>query len=154
MTIFISRLLYGGWMHLLGNMLYLWIFGNKVEHGAFRVCPVLSPLWRSRRMRAILPNPASKIPMIGASGAISSISGAYLLLHPHTRFLVLIPFGFFSQLIRIKTGWVLGIWFAFQLFDALQTNGNAGGVTFGAHIGGFIAGIVLAPFSRNKDIPI
>lgn len=156
LTVFTSMFLHGGWMHLIGNMLYLWIFGNNVEDamGHFKFILFYFLCGVAAVFAQALPNTSSEIPMIGASGAISGILGAYLLLHPHARVLVLIPLGFFSQLIHIKAGWVLGIWFGLQLFSTLSTGGNAGGIAFGAHIGGFIAGMILVPIFRNKDVPI
>ena len=106
MTVFTSMFLHGGFMHLAGNMLYLWIFGNNIEDsmGHFRfivfylLCGVAAVAGQT------LENPDSQIPMIGASGAISGILGAYLLLFPHARVLVLIPLGFFTQLVRLPAG--------------------------------------------------
>ena len=110
-------------MHLIGNMLYLWIFGDNIEdsmgHGRFIVfyllCGVAAVLAQS------LPDTHSEVPMIGASGAISGVLGAYLLLYPHARVLVFIPLGFFSQILHLRAGIVLGLWFALQLFNSLTT---------------------------------
>ena len=153
-TVFTSMFLHGGWMHLIGNMLYLWIFGDNVEdsmgHGRFVVfyllCGVTAVLAQS------LPDTSSQVPMIGASGAISGVLGAYVLLHPHARVLVLIPLGFFSQIIYLRAGIVLGFWFALQLFNSLMTPSGGGGVAFGAHIGGFIAGIALIPLFKRRNV--
>ena len=151
-TVFTSMFLHGGWMHLIGNMLYLWIFGDNVEdamgYGCFVVfyllCGVAAVLAQS------LPDTRSEVPMIGASGAISGVLGAYLLLYPRARVLVLIPLGFVSQIVRLPAGVVLGLWFALQLFNSLATPSGGGGVAFGAHIGGFLAGMALiAPFKRR-----
>lgn len=155
-TIFTSMFLHGGFFHLAGNMLYLWIFGNNVEDamGKIRfiifyfVCGVVAALGQ------IMQNPDSTIPMVGASGAISGILGAYLLLYPHARVLVLIPLGFFTQLIRIPAGWVLGLWFLMQLISSAVTSSEGGGVAWFAHIGGFIAGLVLVPFMKQKRIKL
>ncbi len=146
----------GGWMHLIGNMLYLWIFGNNVEdamgHGKFLafylICGILAALAQS------LPNPESTVPMVGASGAISGILGAYLLLHPHARVLVLIPLGFWSQLVRIRAVWVLGFWFVMQLINSALSDSSGGGVAFGAHIGGFVAGALLIPLFKNQSVKL
>ena len=153
-TVFTSMFLHGGWMHLIGNMLYLWIFGDNVEdsmgHGRFVVfyllCGVAAVLAQS------LPDTRSQVPMIGASGAISGVLGAYLLLYPHARVLVLIPLGFFTQIVRLPAGLVLGLWFALQLFNSLATPPGGGGVAFGAHIGGFVAGLALIPFFKRRDV--
>ena len=153
-TVFTSMFLHGGWMHLIGNMLYLWIFGDNVEdsmgHGRFvafyLLCGVAAVLAQS------LPDTHSQVPMIGASGAISGVLGAYLLLHPHARVLVLIPLGFFSQVVHLRAGIVLGLWFALQLFNSLMTPPGGGGVAFGAHIGGFLAGLALIPFFKRREV--
>lgn len=145
-TLISSMFLHGGWMHLIGNMLYLWIFGNNIEDvmGHFKfivfyiVCGVLAALSHA------FIDPQSDVPMVGASGAISGILGAYLLLFPHARVLVLIPLGFFSRLMYVPAGLVLGLWFLMQLLSGGMSFGNqGGGVAFFAHIGGFLAGMLL-----------
>ncbi|MFP5350746.1 MAG: rhomboid family intramembrane serine protease [Gammaproteobacteria bacterium] len=154
LTVFSSMFLHGGWMHLIGNMLYLWIFGNNVEdsmgHTRFVIfylaCGVAAALVQA------LPNPDSVIPMIGASGAISGVLGAYLLLHPRAHVLVLVPLGFFTQLVRMPAMIVLGLWFVLQLVSQALADPKAGGVAFGAHIGGFVAGMVLIPFFKRRDV--
>ncbi|HHO67837.1 MAG TPA: rhomboid family intramembrane serine protease [Gammaproteobacteria bacterium] len=156
MTVFTSMFLHGGWMHLIGNMLYLWIFGNNVEdamgHVRFVVFYLLCGI--AAVMAQALPDPSSTVPMIGASGAISGVLGAYLLLYPHARVLVAIPFGFFIHTVQIPAGWVLVFWFVMQLISSAAAGGQQGGVAFGAHIGGFIAGMVLIPFFRRKGVPL
>ena len=99
-----------------------------------------------------LPDTHSEVPMIGASGAISGVLGAYLLLYPHARVLVLIPLGFFSRILHLRAGMVLGLWFALQLFNSLTTPPGGGGVAFGAHIGGFIAGLALIPLFKRRNV--
>lgn len=149
-----SMFLHGGFAHLAGNMLYLWIFGNNVEdamgHGRFIVFYLLCGL--AAVFAQALPNPQSTIPMIGASGAISGILGAYLLLYPHARVLVLIPLGFFLHTARLPAAWVLGIWFLFQLISGALSANQQGGVAFSAHIGGFVAGLLLIPFFRRRGV--
>ncbi len=156
MTIFTSMFLHGGFMHLAGNMLYLWIFGNNVEdamgHGRFIVFYLLCGV--AAVFGQVLQNPDSHIPMIGASGAISGVLGAYLLLYPHARVLVVIPLGFFLQLIRLPALWVLGLWFVLQLINSAMTSSEGGGVAWYAHIGGFIAGMVLIPIFRSPDVAL
>ena len=100
-----------------------------------------------------LPAPNSTIPMIGASGAISGVLGAYLLLFPHARVLVAIPLGFVVQTVRMPAGAVLALWFVLQLLSNLFASGE-GGVAFRAHIGGFIAGMLLIPLFKRKDVPL
>ncbi len=153
-TLFTSMFLHGGWMHIIGNMLYLWIFGNNVEdamgHRRFIVFYLLCGV--AAAMTQALPNTASQVPMIGASGAISGVLGAYLLLYPHARVLVAIPIVFFLYTVRIKAGWVLGFWFAIQIGSSLASGDQQGGVAWGAHIGGFIAGLALIPFFKYKRV--
>ncbi len=153
-TILTSMFLHGGWMHLIGNMLYLWIFGNNVEdsmgHTRFVVFYVICGA--AAVFAHALPNPQSEIPMIGASGAISGVLGAYLLLHPHARVLVAIPIGFFLHTVRLPAMWVLGLWFVLQLISSLAADPNSPGVAFLAHIGGFVAGVVLIPFFKHRKV--
>jgi membrane associated rhomboid family serine protease len=152
-TAFTSMFLHGGWLHLIGNMLYLWIFGDNVEdsmgHGRFLVfyliCGIVAALTQA------LPAPNSDIPMIGASGAISGVLGAYLVLHPRAHVLVLIPLGLFSQLVRMPALWVLGLWFGIQLLQEFMASEGAG-VAFRAHIGGFVAGMALIPLFKRRKV--
>jgi membrane associated rhomboid family serine protease len=152
MTTLTSMFMHGGWMHLIGNMLYLWIFGDNVEdsmgHVRFAVFYVLCGL--AAVFAQALPEPGSTIPMVGASGAISGVLGAYLLLFPHARVLVAIPFGFILHTTRIPAGLVLALWFVLQLVSNLMAPAGAGGVAFRAHIGGFIAGMALIPFFKQR----
>ncbi|MGQ0658611.1 MAG: rhomboid family intramembrane serine protease [Chromatiales bacterium] len=155
-TIFTSMFLHGGFMHLAGNMLYLWIFGNNVEdamgHGRFIIFYVLCGA--AAALGQAIMNPQSQIPMIGASGAISGVLGAYLLLYPHARILVLLPLGFFSQMLQLSALWVLGFWFVLQLLNSAITSGGQGGVAWFAHIGGFLAGMILIPVFKHRDVPL
>jgi membrane associated rhomboid family serine protease len=151
LTIVTSMFLHGGWAHLLGNMLYLWIFGNNVEDRLGHVGFALFYLGTGFAAAAaqVLPAPASTIPMIGASGAISGVLGAYLVLYPHARVLVFIPISFMF-LYRIPAKWLLGFWFGFQLLSALATPADVAGVAWWAHIGGFVAGALVAlPLRRG-----
>lgn len=151
MTVFTSMFLHGGWMHLIGNMLYLWIFADNVEdrlgHGRFVVFYLLCGI--AAALAQALPDPQSQIPMIGASGAISGVLGAYLLLYPRARVLVLIPLGPLSQLVRLPALLVLGLWFGLQLLSEMFAPPGAG-VAFRAHIGGFVAGLLLLPVFRLR----
>ena len=153
-TLISSMFLHGGWMHLVGNMLYLWIFGNNIEdvmgHGKFIVfyllCGVLAALSHA------LIDPTSEIPMVGASGAIAGVLGAYLLLYPHARVLVLVPYGFMGTF-YIPAVVVLGLWFLMQLLSGGMSVGHeGGGVAFFAHIGGFIAGMALIGLFKNPNV--
>jgi membrane associated rhomboid family serine protease len=151
LTILSSMFLHGDLMHLGGNMLYLWIFGNNIEdacgHARFLAFYVLCGT--AAAFAQAVPDLGSEIPMIGASGAISGILGAYLLLFPHARVHVLIPFGFL-WVHQLKAGWLLAFWFAFQLFSGATSDASGGGVAFWAHAGGFVAGMVLIwPFKQR-----
>jgi membrane associated rhomboid family serine protease len=157
-----SMFLHGGWLHLLGNMLYLWIFGNNVEDRLGRV--LFIGFYLAGGFAAALAqtaiDPASEIPMIGASGAISAALGAYLVLYPRARIQSLVFLGFFYQLVAVPAVLVLAFWFVLQLIDGIVSLGAIGtaaegGVAFFAHIGGFIAGMVLAlPFrTRSSRAP-
>ena len=157
MTAFTSMFMHGGWMHVIGNMLYLWIFGNNVEDAMgpvrftffYLVCGLLALVAHAA------PNPASQVPLVGASGAVSGVLGAYLLLYPHARVLVAIPLGFFIHTMRIRAGWVLGGWFVLQLFNsAVAGNAGGGGVAWGAHVAGFLAGAVLIPFFKDRRVKL
>ncbi len=154
LTLLTSMFLHGGWMHLIGNMLYLWVFGNNVEDAMGHLRFILFYLLCGgfAALGQALMQPASQIPMIGASGAISGVLGAYLLLYPRSRILVVIPLGLLFPLLRIPAGWVLGAWFAIQIFSSLGASAGQGGVAWFAHIGGFIAGMALIPFFKQKDV--
>ena len=150
-----SMFLHGGWMHLIGNMLYLWIFGNNIEDAmghvrfvAFYVtCGLIAALSHA------VTDPSSAIPMVGASGAISGVLGAYLLLFPRAQVLVLIPLGVFTRLMYIPAGFVLGLWFVMQLLSGGMSLGReGGGVAFFAHVGGFVAGMALIGIFKRPDV--
>jgi membrane associated rhomboid family serine protease len=143
-TVFTSMFVHGGLFHLGGNMLYLWIFGDNVEdrigRRKFLVFYLLSGL--AAAAAQIWTDPASKIPMVGASGAISGVLGAYLFLFPHARVLTFIPLGFFYRLVEIPAVIVLGFWIIVQVLNGVGTLGvQVGGVAWFAHIGGFVAGL-------------
>lgn len=154
LTVFTSMFMHGGFMHLAGNMLYLWIFGNNVEdamgHIRFVIFYFLCGI--AAVIGQVMQNPASEIPMIGASGAISGVLGAYLLLYPHARILVLVPLGFYAHMARLPAGLVLGFWFIIQIVSSLAADPNNAGVAWFAHIGGFIAGMALIPFFKQRRV--
>ena len=141
-------------MHLAGNMLFLWIFGNNVEDAMGHVrYPLLYLACGSAAVLAqVLPAASSIIPMIGASGAISGVLGACLLLYPHARVLVLIPFGFLSRLVYLPAMFVLGFWFLLQLLSAILADPNQPGVAFAAHASGFVAGLIQVLFFRRRGV--
>jgi len=146
LTIFSSMFMHGGFMHLIGNMLYMWIFADNIEdnlgHIKFLIFYLLAGIGAA--MTQVLMDTHSQIPMVGASGAIGGVLGAYLINHPNARVLVLIPFGFFSQLIKIRALYVLGFWFILQFIS------TGGGVAYAAHIGGFVSGMILILFFNKK----
>lgn len=156
-TLFTSMFLHGGWMHLIGNMLYLWIFGNNVEdamgHARFVIFYLLCGLIAG--LAHAIPNAASDIPTLGASGAIAGVLGAYLILYPHARVLVFIPLGFLSRTVYLPAIIVLGLWFVLQIVStAFEQQGGGGGVAWGAHIGGFVAGMVLIPLFKRRGFSL
>jgi membrane associated rhomboid family serine protease len=155
LTILTSMFLHGGWMHLGGNMLYLWLFGNNVEDAMGHVRFVIFYLvcGAAAALAQAFAAPLSEIPMIGASGAISGVLGAYVLLHPRARILTLIFLGFFVTMLRLPAVIVLGFWILIQLFNAAIQPTDVGGVAFLAHVGGFIAGIALIGVFKRRDVP-
>ena len=145
-TIFSSMFMHGGFMHIAGNMLYMWIFADNIEEdigpSKFIIFYLLSGIGAA--MTQVLIDTQSQVPMVGASGAIGGVLGAYLINHPKAKVLVLIPFGFFSQIIKIKALYVLGFWFILQFIS------SGGGVAYAAHIGGFVTGLILILFFNKK----
>jgi membrane associated rhomboid family serine protease len=151
LTVFSSMFMHGGLFHVGGNMLYLWIFGDNVEdtlgHGRFVLFYLAAGVAAAAAQVAV--HPASTVPMVGASGAVSGVLGAYLLLFPRARVLTLLTIGFFIRFIYIPAVVVLGFWIVVQFLNGLLTYRNlaggqeAGGVAWFAHIGGFLAGIML-----------
>jgi membrane associated rhomboid family serine protease len=159
-TIFTSMFLHGGLLHVGGNMLYLWIFGDNVEdilgHARFLFFYLVSGL--AAVVGQTLISPTSSVPMIGASGAVSGVLGAYLLLFPHATILTLVTFGFFIKFMRVPALVVLGFWIVLQLINGYITvsaqtmgRGETGGVAWFAHIGGFLAGMLLLFLIRPRQ---
>jgi membrane associated rhomboid family serine protease len=150
---FTSMFLHGGWLHLLGNMLFLWIFGNNVEDRLgsipFLIFYLVGGI--AAALTQVVIDPRSAIPLVGASGAIAAGLGAYIVLFPGARILSLVFLGFFYQLIEVPAIIVLGFWFALQLlsgFAAFGAETAQGGVAFFAHIGGFVFGVVVGLLLR------
>jgi len=146
--------LHGSWMHLIGNMWFLWLFGNNIEDSMSRVkflvfylvCGIAAALFQ------VASDPGSIIPMVGASGAISGVMGAYLMLYPTARVFTLVPLGFFVTSVALPA-WVMLLYWAFIQFVSgvsMAAGESTGGVAFWAHIGGFVAGIVLVFLFRNR----
>ena len=146
-TVLTSMFLHGGWMHIIGNMLYLWIFGNNIEdsmgHLRFIIFYLFAGLAAAAAHLAL--NAASTIPTIGASGAVSGVLGAYLVLFPHARIQTLITLGFFIRIVYLPAWVLLIFWIGLQLLNqaVAPLDSVGGGVAYAAHIGGFVAGIAL-----------
>src|SRR5437870_8560233 len=159
-SLFTSMFLHGGFLHVAGNMLYLWIFGDNVEdrmgHGRFLVFYLLCGIVAALGQVAI--DPESTLPTIGASGAIAGVMGAYFVLYPHSRVLTLIPLIFiFTRIVELPAIVLLGFWFLMQLYNAgtvavtAGTHGG-GGVAFMAHVAGFLAGVVGVFAFRKREL--
>ncbi|MBK6468906.1 MAG: rhomboid family intramembrane serine protease [Paracoccaceae bacterium] len=145
--------LHGGWMHLLGNMLFLWIFGDNLEdemdHAGFALFYLACGLAAAGLQ--ILAEPGSGAPMVGASGAIAGVMGGYLLLYPKAQVDVLVIFVIFFRILVMRAWVVLGLWFGLQVFAGLSTPTDGGGVAYWAHAGGFAAGLILTlPIWRRR----
>ena len=148
MTLFTSMFMHGGWMHIIGNMWFLWIFGNNVEDtmgkekfiGFYLLSGVVAAVAQ------ILTGPGSATPMVGASGAIGGVLGAYLMLFPGSRVICLIPLGFIFFTHEVPAWIVLGFWFVLEFIRGVLSLGvgDVGGVAYAAHVGGFLTGVVLA----------
>ena len=150
--------LHGGWMHIIGNMLYLWIFGDNIEEA-------LGPLpfiffYLSAGVIAALSqiaiDPTSRIPTIGASGAVAGVLGAYLVVFPKTRVRTLIFLIRIVRVVQLPAIVVLGFWFVLQLFSGIAAIGvtsTGGGVAWFAHVGGFVAGLLVGLFLRGRPMP-
>jgi len=155
-TVLTSMFMHGGLLHLGGNMLFLWIFGDNVEdslgHTRFLIfylsCGIAAALTQG------FLSPDSTVPMIGASGAISGILGAYLLLHPFATVRVLIFLGLFVTITHVPAMLVLGLWFLIQLLSAAATPLDQPGVAFWAHVGGFVCGMVFVNFFKRPEVPL
>jgi membrane associated rhomboid family serine protease len=155
-TVLTSMFMHGGWLHLGFNMLFLWIFGDNVEDSMghvrylifYLVCGVTAALAQA------LVNPDSTVPMVGASGAISGVLGAYLLLHPHATVRTAIVLGLFVTMMHLPAMIVLGLWFLLQLGSAALSSAGEPGVAFWAHVGGFVAGMTLVPFFKKSGVPL
>jgi membrane associated rhomboid family serine protease len=159
MTVFTSMFLHGGFMHVAGNMLYLWIFGDNVEdrmgHGRFLVFYLLCGVAAAVAQSITVPD--STVPMVGASGAIAGVMGAYFVLYPRSRIVTLIPLFFFFQVIEVPAILFLGIWFLMQFLSGVGSivssigGEPAGGIAFWAHVAGFVAGLTGVLVFRRPE---
>ncbi len=156
-TVFTSMFLHGGWLHLAGNMLYLWIFGNNVEDSMRRPRYILFYLLcgLAASLAQGFTSPRSEVPMIGASGAIAGVLGSYLIMHPRANVRVAIVFVVFVRIVNLPAMLVLGAWFALQIVSgAAVPTSEEGGVAFWAHVGGFVAGMALTPVFKRREVPL
>jgi membrane associated rhomboid family serine protease len=155
-TLVTSMFLHGGWMHLIGNMWFLWIFGNNVEdsmgHARFALFYLLCGLAAAALQIAF--QPASGVPMVGASGAIGGVMGAYVVLYPRVRVHTGVFLGFYIARFSVSAGFMLGYWFMLQILGGALSFGRAegGGVAFWAHVGGFVAGVALVVLFRRPEL--
>jgi len=156
-TLFTSQFLHAGWMHIIGNMLYLWIFGDNVEDRLGHVRFLIFYLGAGA-VAAILQvvfNPFSSVPMLGASGAIAGVMGAYFVLYPQSRVLTAIFIVIFFDVVEIPAVFFLGIWFLMQLLSGVGslgvTSAGGGGTAFWAHVGGFVVGVAIGLVLRARD---
>lgn len=157
-TIFTSMFIHGGFFHLFSNMLYLWIFGDNVEYlmGKFRFLVFYLVGGFVAALGHIIMAPNSQIPMVGASGAVSAVLGAYFIKFPRAKVQILLFFFIFIQTIYVPAVVVLGLWFLMQLFSGISSLGlsTSGGVAWFAHIGGFLAGIGLVNFFQKRRLRV
>ena len=156
-SVLTSMFLHGGWMHIIGNMWFLWIFGDNVEdvlgHTKYVVFYLLCGL--AAGMTQVMFSPGSRLPMVGASGAIAGVMGAYLIKFPHSRIVTLVFILFFVTTVEVPAVLMLLYWFAIQLFNGVGTIGyshlSQGGTAFFAHVGGFIAGMILVAVMGTRE---
>jgi membrane associated rhomboid family serine protease len=154
-TVFASMFLHGGWLHLIGNMLYLWIFGKGVEFalGPARLIVFYLTCGVAAALTQAFVDPASQVPMIGASGAIAGILGAYLVLNPRGNVVVFFWIIIFVRLVAVPAAILLGIWFLLQLMGAVSSAGEPG-VAVWAHVGGFLTGMALVMVFRRRGVAL
>jgi membrane associated rhomboid family serine protease len=156
-ALFSSQFLHAGWMHILSNMLYLWIFGDNVEDrlGHLRFIGFYLGAGAAAASLQTLFNPLSAVPMVGASGAIAAVMGAYFVLYPHSRVLTAVFLIVFFDIIEIPAVFFLGLWFLLQLLSGVGSlgvsNAAGGGIAFWAHIGGFVVGALIGLVLRSRD---
>jgi len=148
-----SMFMHGGWSHILGNMLYLWIFGDNIEDALGRVGYLVFYLLAgaAAALLQVLSQPGSSVPMIGASGAIAGVLGAYMVFYPRTRVRTLLTLGYWIRFVQLPALVVLGYWFLLQLLNGVTAIGSVGGgVAWWAHIGGFLFGLAVGLLFRGR----
>ncbi|MFQ5593272.1 MAG: rhomboid family intramembrane serine protease [Anaerolineae bacterium] len=154
LTVFTAMFMHGGFLHIFGNMLYLWIFGNNIEDnmGHARFLIFYAACGIAATMAQVVVDPLSQVPNIGASGAIAGVLAAYLVMHPRAQVETLLFLGYFIRVVRLPAIVVLGFWIVIQLFQGVLSLGVAqtGGVAWFAHIGGFVAGLILVNILRQR----
>lgn len=153
-TLVTATFLHGGWMHLLGNMLYLWVFGDNIEDRLGRARYVLFYLGTGvlANYAQVLADPDSTVPLIGASGAVAAVLGAYLVSFPRSRVVALVPLGIFLTVTEVPALVFLFLWFVIQLLSGVASLGvpDVGGVAWWAHVGGFVLGMILIRLLRRR----
>ena len=157
LTVLTSMFIHAGFLHILGNMLYLWIFGNNIEDllGPLKFVVFYIVCGIAAAITHILIEPSSAVPTVGASGAVSGVLGAYLVVHPRAKVLTLVFLGFFARVMLVPAAFLLVFWFVLQIFSGLGSLGagaGAGGVAWFAHIGGFVSGIVLVKLMAGRRL--
>jgi membrane associated rhomboid family serine protease len=155
LTMLTSMFMHGSWMHIIGNMWFMWIFGGNVEdsmgHARFAIFYILCGL--AAGAVQVVANTASPIPMVGASGAIGGVMGAYIVLYPRVHVHLLLLLGFYITTFAVPAFWMLGYWILVQFVSGLTSiGGQGGGVAFWAHVGGFAAGAALVFFFKNESL--
>ncbi|HZU88327.1 MAG TPA: rhomboid family intramembrane serine protease [Stellaceae bacterium] len=155
-TILTSMFLHGGWLHLFGNMLYLWLFGRGTESalGTWRFLLLYFACGVAAALAQAAMNPQAAVPMIGASGAIAGVLGAYVVLYPRGNVVVFVWVLFFVRLFAVPAVTVLGLWFLVQLASAIAAPAGEAGIAFWAHVAGFLAGIALVAIVRPRGVPL
>ena len=154
-TILSSMFMHGGWMHIIGNLLFLWVFGGNVEDsmGTFRYIIFYTLCGTFAALTQVYTDMYSIIPMVGASGAIGGIMGAYLFLYPKVKVHICIPMIIFFPIIKVPAFFMLGYWILLQLLEGIPSIGsNSGGIAFWAHIGGYISGLILVYFFKDDEL--
>jgi membrane associated rhomboid family serine protease len=151
-----SMFLHGGWLHLIGNMVFLWIFGNNVEDALGRGRYLLLYLGSgvAAALSQALSSPDDRVPMIGASGAIAGVLGAYLLLYPWAKVHVFLWIVIFFRIVTVPAWILLGLWFVMQLVSGLTRPAGSPGVAFWAHVGGFVSGLILVLLLRPAGLSL